>query len=455
MTKKSSPGAVEETVNPEHEKLLEVLKFTPRTYKLRVWGYGGEYVMGKVPRKIYDYFKSRRLDFAEFCYNDEYAEEQNIPEEMWPFQPGCWHECDGIIHTNGAAIDAGTLEILDENDTEIYSNELCNITDDDIEIDGGDEAYIHVNVDSNTAVFYGISSEKGLFFETKIELTAPFDKEKLTILFDDIDGTEVMRGAMYDGEDLDCYDMSTNGKGYDMYLYAKSDTGIDSYANMESIDWPMTDWCPKKVKPVREGEYEVHTAGKDSWTRRALWDGSKWISTWNADEEIKIKEWRGIIADPDTLFEAPKNMALWKIEPTFKKSIVERNYFHKDDNTFVVETGWRWGSFTCETEDGLPPKISEGDDLWNCDYTVELEETWDGCWEDHDMDECDEETQEWLETFLEENSYMDLEEHGWVSGDSEMIMNCEPKFECLEGDNVGKVYDSAGEEIKEDSKDEE
>jgi hypothetical protein len=28
-------------------------------------------------------------------------------------------------------------------------------------------------------------------------------------------------------------------------------------------------------------------------------------------------------------------MALWKIEPTWKKSIVERQYYHNGDNTVV------------------------------------------------------------------------------------------------------------------------
>ena len=49
------------TIN-EQEHLIQVLKFTPRTYKIQMWGYGGEYVMGSVDRKIYDYFRHRRLD---------------------------------------------------------------------------------------------------------------------------------------------------------------------------------------------------------------------------------------------------------------------------------------------------------------------------------------------------------------------------------------------------------
>ena len=140
-------------------------------------------------------------------------------------------------------------------------------------------------------------------------------------------------------------------------------------------------------------------------------------------------------------------MALWKIEPTWKKSLIERMYFTKDGNTVMIETGWRWGSFECETEDDNPPDIVAGTDLWNCKYDVEMIETFDGCWEEHDMDECDEETQEWLEEFLEENSWLDLEEHGWIQEDSEMIIDCDPAFEMLEPTNKeeGKKEPEEGE----------
>ena len=125
-------------------------------------------------------------------------------------------------------------------------------------------------------------------------------------------------------------------------------------------------------------------------------------------------------------------MALWSIKPTWKKSIIERCYFYKDNNTFMVETGWRWGEFTCETEGDSEPDITSGTDLYNCDYDVEMVELNDGCWEETDTFGCDEETTKWLEEFLEENSYLDLEEHGWTQGDTEMILDCDPEFDKLE-----------------------
>jgi hypothetical protein len=125
-------------------------------------------------------------------------------------------------------------------------------------------------------------------------------------------------------------------------------------------------------------------------------------------------------------------MATWKIEPTWKKSLIERQYFTKDGKTITIETGWRWGEFTCETEDDEPPVIVEGTDLYNCDYDVELQECTDGCWEEHEFEGFTEDEEEEMREWLDENSYFDLEEDGWIQGDCEMIISCEPSIEKIE-----------------------
>jgi hypothetical protein len=125
-------------------------------------------------------------------------------------------------------------------------------------------------------------------------------------------------------------------------------------------------------------------------------------------------------------------MAVWSVKPQWKKSIIERQHWSKDDDRLVVETGWRWGEFHVTTEDDNPPDLKPGVDIYNCEYDAELYETTDGCWEEHDMDECSGETQEFLEEFLEENSVFDLEEHGWTCDDTEMIIDCEMDIEMIE-----------------------
>ena len=295
----------------EKEALMQVLKWTPRTYKISMWGYGGEKTMGTVDRKIYDYFKHRRLDLSDYAWDSDYADENNIPEEMQPFPPGSWYECDDMAHAHGVNRGAGTLQIEDENGEVIYERSLedCDgCSDDSPEWDCGDEVWIDEKP-AGTVVFIGNSNEKGTFFEADLPLTMPFDITKLTLSYDEIDGEELVNSVTYDGEDIDNWGGNTDGKSSDFGMYiahSQKTTGKwEKYTTMDDIEYPMTDWFPKKVTPVREGNYMVKTAGKSSYTHQAKWTGSRWISAWGDDtpetDEIKIKEWQGLAVDPDAI----------------------------------------------------------------------------------------------------------------------------------------------------------
>ena len=297
----------------EKEQLMQVLKWTPRTYKISMWGYGGEKVMGTVDRKIYDYFKKRRLDLSDYAWDSDYADEHEIPEDMQPFPPGSWYECDDMAHAHGVSRNAGTLQIKDENGEVVYERSLEDITgfedsegNPEPEWSGGDEAWIDEKP-AGTVVFIGSSNEKGTFFEADLPLTMPFDPSKLTLSYDEVDGEELVNGVMYDDEDIDNWGGNTDGKSSDFGFYiahSQKETGKwEKYTTMDDIEYPMTDWFPKNVKPVREGNYMIKTAGKSSYTHQAKWTGTRWISAWGDDtpetEEIKIKEWQGLSIDPD------------------------------------------------------------------------------------------------------------------------------------------------------------
>jgi len=145
-------------------------------------------------------------------------------------------------------------------------------------------------------------------------------------------------------------------------------------------------------------------------------------------------------------------MATWSVKPTWKKSILERNYLTKDGNTVMVETGWRWGEFTVETEDDNPPNIEAGVDIYDCGYESELVETNDGCWEEVDTDDCDDETTEWLEEFFDEgNSWLDLEEHGWVQDECKMIIDCDLEITRINDDGSEGEKIVTGEEESEET----
>ena len=125
-------------------------------------------------------------------------------------------------------------------------------------------------------------------------------------------------------------------------------------------------------------------------------------------------------------------MAIWKLTPSWKKSLAERNYFRKGDDVLMIETGWRTGEFTVTTEDDEPPCIEDGADLYSCGYEVEMESTFDGCWEEIDDSLCSEFTKGWLQGFFEEFSWLDLESEGWIQTDCEMIIQCDPVIELIE-----------------------
>lgn len=295
--------AEEVVKNPEHEKLIEILRFTPCTYKVLLWGYGGEYVMGTVERKVYDYFKKHRIDLSDYAW--DHNEDIEIPEDMRPFWPGSWHDCDDMGHAWGVDSNSGTLQILNEKDEVIYEASTDSLSGDDNEpeLHYRDEVWIDMKP-AGTVVFIGTSSEKGTFFEGHLELDAPFDINKLSLSISEIDGNEVIAGVQYKEEDIDNWGGDTSGKSSDFGFYIAGSNkfdgkGYEKYRNMDDIEYPMTDWFPKKIKPVRNGVYMVKTAGKNGYTHQAEWNGSYWHSTWNVEQELKIKEWQGLAIDPD------------------------------------------------------------------------------------------------------------------------------------------------------------
>jgi hypothetical protein len=315
----------------EKEKLIEILKFTPRTYKISMWGYGGEKVMGTVDRKIYDYFRHRRLDLSDYAWDSDYAEEHNIPEDMQPFPPGSWYECDNMGHAGGVSRNAGTLQIEDENGDTVYEHsieELGSGDDNEPDFCCNDEVWIGSQPDG-TVVFIGNSNEKGTFFEADIPLNTPFDITKLTLGYDEIDGEEIINYVNYDGEDIDNWGGSTDGKSSDFGFYiagSKNEKGNwEKYSNMDDIEYEMTEWFSKKVKPAYLGVYMVKTAGKNSYTYQAKWTGTRWISAWQDDvpetAEVKIKEWQGLAHDPDEIVEEKTG---WPFtEENFESSVTE------------------------------------------------------------------------------------------------------------------------------------
>ena len=198
----------------QKEELMQTLKFTPRDYKIEIGAYGGEIYFGKVDRKIYDFFKEHKIDIEEYASDWDDEKWEFVPEDLRPFEPGNAYDCDNLAHNSGATFArTNTVEVYDENGDKVWE---CVLTTEALEAEGvtvecSEETYISEQPEG-TVVFYGAQGEKGLLFGNDFPLKAPFDPKNLTITYGDFDGWEMVISVLYNGEDIDNYNLDTSGK---------------------------------------------------------------------------------------------------------------------------------------------------------------------------------------------------------------------------------------------------
>lgn len=308
-----------QTPNPDHEKLIEVLKFTPCTYTLSIGGYGGESYAGRVDKATYDYFKSKKIDIEEYAtdWDNKFSD---VPRELQPFSPGSPYDCDSLFHISGPELsNLNLIQVTDEhgNDHWECAAGINELEDAGVEVNesGG---YDFDDIANDEVIFWGGQGEKGSFFEGEIELTAPFDPAKLSISYENCDGWWIISNVEYDGEYIDGSNgYSTTGKwtenkwilGDDVEAYdsvSREDQDEDVEVEEEISTWPevldpvKTDWFPADVNPVYVGEYEVDLGADVMWpnTRilRANWTGSSWEL---CEEAVVIHAWRGLANNPN------------------------------------------------------------------------------------------------------------------------------------------------------------
>jgi hypothetical protein len=310
----------------EQQKLIEVLKFTPRTYKISMWGYGGEKVMGTVDKAVWDYCNQHQVDLSEIAWGDEDTaqEEMGLDLDMLPFPPGSWYECDSMGHISGVSRDAGTLQIEDENNETVFERSLDSIVGGGC--DGEPDWYCDDEVwvgsrSKGEVVFVGSSNEKGTFFEGEIALRAPFDITKLELHYDDFDGEEIVTSVVYDGEDIDNWGGSTSGKSSDMnmVLLLDDDGNFERYAPEEK-DWGHppcgtgpSDWekSPKfkfaKVKPTVEGWYGAVWRSFGTTYGTLYWNGIE-FGEWEYGQfkpQSDVDTWQGYNWDTSSWVNQP------------------------------------------------------------------------------------------------------------------------------------------------------
>ena len=207
----------------QKEQLVDTLKFTPATYKLTIWGYGGEIAIGRLTEAQYEFWKGKdEAEIVDHCtsWEDDNFEEEygyKVPEDAKFCQDGAWYETEGHLdNMSGCEFsELNHIQIEDENGETVFNEGLSYDLEEkhSVQLEQG-ETYAS-DWDDVDGYFCVQSSEKGQFFAADLELKAPFDPSKLKISTVDFEGWELVTGVEYDGEELEGHDgYDTTGKGY-------------------------------------------------------------------------------------------------------------------------------------------------------------------------------------------------------------------------------------------------
>ena len=114
-------------------------------------------------------------------------------------------------------------------------------------------------------------------------------------------------------------------------------------------------------------------------------------------------------------------MAVWQLSTEYKKNAIEVQLWYKDGVAIKRVEGYRWGSFSCESDERPDIDLrNEGDGYELADYDWELGSLDDGCWADWEYPTdfpIEERTK--IEEAWDNEWYDGMEALGWSNDDTE------------------------------------
>ena len=117
-------------------------------------------------------------------------------------------------------------------------------------------------------------------------------------------------------------------------------------------------------------------------------------------------------------------MAVWELSTEYKKNAVEVQLWYKDGVTIKKIEGYRWGKFSCESDERPDIDLRNPDGYELADYDWELDSLDDGCWSEWEYpDSVSEAERAEIEAAWDNEWYEGLEELGWSNDDTEYHFN--------------------------------
>ena len=114
-------------------------------------------------------------------------------------------------------------------------------------------------------------------------------------------------------------------------------------------------------------------------------------------------------------------MAVWQLSTEYKKNAIEVQLWYKDGVAIKRVEGYRWGTFSCESDERPDIDLrNEGDGYELADYDWELGSLDDGCWANWEYPTdfpIEERTK--IEEAWDNEWYDGMEALGWSNDDTE------------------------------------
>ena len=114
-------------------------------------------------------------------------------------------------------------------------------------------------------------------------------------------------------------------------------------------------------------------------------------------------------------------MAVWQLSTEYKKNAIEVQLWYKDSVAIKRVEGYRWGTFSCESDERPDIDLrNEGDGYELADYDWELGSLDDGCWADWEYPtDFPIEERIKIEEAWDNDWYDGMEALGWSNDDTE------------------------------------
>lgn len=207
-----------------------------RYFRVYLWGYGGEQVVGSITKEQYEFWKDIDEEYLiSHAFWDPWdaGDDNPVYDDNDPRWLGQWYELDDILHENGVNVTTAQVTI-DELEDDDYGSRIIDTVIANMDWQRFvDEYYIQLPEPDNQEeaiydaeyTFHGTSVEKGCFGEYYIKT----DGEDLNIsklgfsLTMTPNEDIILQLTDYAGQEVDNVGGDSNGKGYYANVYSRDE----------------------------------------------------------------------------------------------------------------------------------------------------------------------------------------------------------------------------------------